>query len=305
MYLSLKFKIFSFLVWDPDRNFIVLPYVNHPITWYGILFACSFFIGYLLVRHILRKHLENFGLKDCDAKSQATTLSDRLAFLSVLGTVIGARLGHILFYEWSFYREHPLNSLKIWEGGLASHGGALGILVALSLFIWMQHRKKQVPLTILAVLDAIVIPASFVGSCIRIGNFSNQEILGMPTDVPWGVIFLHPIEGVAGIPLHPAQLYESFFYFFTSLFLFFLWKRVKKIGAGILAGSFFFLIFGFRFFIEFFKLPQSQFSFESGFLNMGQILSIPFVLLGILLLFRSRMKKKSSLFPGSEEKTCI
>lgn len=266
----------SFVV-DPNRIIFTLPYLNHPVTWYGLLFAFGFFVGYFLIRRLFAEHLNA-------EKGEATILADRISVLAIIGTVVGARLGHVFFYGWPFYREYPLEIFKVWRGGLASHGGAVGIIGALLIF-FLWHRKKFPKLTFFAILDAIVIPAAFVGGCIRIGNFINQEILGTLTNLPWGVAFLHPADGPAGVPLHPVQLFESFFYFLTFGLLLFLWRHGgKKLGAGMLSGWFFTLVFGFRFFIEFLKLPQSLLFDEAALLNMGQILSIPFFVLGVILL---------------------
>ena len=225
----------------------------------------------------------------------ATVLTDRLAMLSIIATVLGARLGHVFFYDWPIYSQQPLSILKIWEGGLASHGAAVGMLVALVLFT-LFHRRKYPFMTFLVTLDAVVVASAFVGGCIRIGNFMNQEILGLPTKLPWGVIFLRPMDGPAGIPLHPVQLYEAFFYFLVFVVLWLVWKQSKKsLGAGLLTGLFLVMVFTFRFLIEFVKLPLSQLLDERATFNMGQLLSIPFVLLGIYLLATCRRRKKAHL----------
>lgn len=281
------FHYFSFLgsfIWDPSREFFVIPFIGHPITWYGLLFAASFFGSYFIVRKLFEKSLNLF-------KTEATLLTDQLAMAVVLGTVIGARLGHVLFYEWSYYSKHLFDIFKVWEGGLASHGGVVGILIALICFTFVQ-RKKNPRITFLVTVEALVIASAFVGGSIRIGNFINQEILGIPTMLPWGVIYLHPIQPVGHLPLHPVQLYESIGYFLTAALLVFAWyKTNKKLGLGLLSGLFFILVFGFRFFMEFLKLPQSRFD-ETSFLKMGQILSIPFIITGLLLLISYKVRKK-------------
>lgn len=282
-------------VWDPPRDVFVVPFVNHPITWYGLFFAFGFFVGYFFLRYIFSIHLiQHYQYSKKQALAPSIMLADRLAVLAIIGGVFGARLGHVFFYGWPYYKEHLQDIFKVWEGGLASHGGAIGILIGLVVFtLW--NKKSYPTLTLLALLDCVVIPAAFAAGCIRIGNFINQEILGIPTDLPWGVIFLHPIDGIAGIPLHPVQLYESFFYFLVCIFLFALWKKNQQsLGKGLLTGWFFFLVFGFRFFIEFIKLPQSLVIEENQGLNMGQILSIPFVLIGLILLITYRCKKNNS-----------
>lgn len=275
------------IVWNPDRNLFVIPYLNHPITWYGFLFALGFLAGFFFIKKIFSDFLSAPGKQPAETELEASRLTDRLAILVGLGGVIGARLGHVFFYDWSYYKNHLGHILKIWEGGLASHGGALGAFIALIIFVLLS-RKHYRQLTFLAVLDAITIPAAFAGGCIRIGNFINQEITGKPTNLPWGVTFLSPVDGPRGIPLHPVQLYESFFYFLVFLFLLLLWKQNKKtLGLGVLSGWFFFLVFGFRFVIEYFKMPQNVSFDAKGWLTMGQLLSIPFILFGVLLLIRN------------------
>lgn len=277
------FSFFATFVWDCSRELFVIPFLGLPITWYGFLFALSFFGSYFLVRKLFEKSLSI-------NHTQATFLTDQLSMAVVLGTVIGARLGHVLFYEWSYYSKHFFDIFKVWEGGLASHGGVVGILISLLIFSYMQ-RKKFPALNFLVAIEALVIPAAFTSGFIRIGNFINQEILGTPTHLPWGVIYLHPVQSVGKLALHPVQLYEALGYFLTGALLLFVWNKTgKKLGLGILSGLFFILVFGFRFFIEFIKLPQSHFD-ETSFLNMGQILSLPFILVGLGLLIYYKVCK--------------
>lgn len=298
-YFSLGVEMrFGNLIWDPDRNFFVLPYIGHPVTWYGLLFAFGFMVGYFLIRKIFTDFLAGGRLSEAEAKDDAARLTDRLSMFVVLGTIIGARLGHVFFYGWPYYRERPFEIFKVWEGGLASHGGAAGVFIGLLLFIWW-NRKAYKRLTFLAVLDALVVPTAFVAGCIRIGNFINQEITGIPTDLPWGVIFMHPVDGVPGIPIHPVQLYESAAYFAVFAFLFTVWRqRAYRIGFGLLSGWFFTLVFGFRFIIEFLKMPQSEWLDVNSPVTMGQLLSIPFILSGIgLLIFYYFRTKDEAVSP--------
>ncbi|MDR3623935.1 MAG: prolipoprotein diacylglyceryl transferase [Chlamydiales bacterium] len=274
--------LFLFFYWDPPRSAFVLPWIHHPVAWYGILFACGFFLAYLLVKKIfairLRPYVE-------DSVKVAAKLTDTLTWYSVIGTVVGARLAEVFFYEWPYYSAHPWDIFKIWEGGLASHGGVLGVIVAMLYFRW--HIRKTYPsLTLITILDTAVIPGALVGSFIRFGNFINQEILGVESKVPWAVLFGHPAERVPFVPRHPVQLYEACFYFCLFIFLATLWfLKKEKLKEGVCSGLFFILLFSFRFCIEWLKLPQSAVLDES-FLNAGQYLSIPFILFGIFLLFR-------------------
>ncbi len=265
-------------VWDPDRNIFIIPYINHPVTWYGFLFALGFFISFFLIRRIFTEYLGD--------QKEASKLTDRLAFLVVVCAIIGARLGHVFFYDWPYYKAHPLAILKVWEGGLASHGSALGILVALIIFVYMSRAQKP-KVTFLVAMDALVIPVAFAGSLIRFGNFINQELTGIPTNVFWAVRFMHPVDGFPGVAVHPVQLYESFFYLVTFCVLFFLWKTKKTaLGKGALSGVFFLLVFGFRFLVDYLKVPQNEAFDANGWIVMGQVLSVPFILLGLFLLIR-------------------
>lgn len=283
------------LIWNPDRDIFVIPYINHPASWYGFLFALGFFVGFFLIRKMFADFLKDEVQQESVVRLDAVHLTDRLAFLVVLFGVVGARLAHVFFYDWHYYKVHPLTILKVWEGGLASHGGAVGIVIAILLFVYLS-RKNWPKITFLSVLDALVLPASFAGGCIRIGNFINQEITGMPTSLPWGVIFLHPLDGIAGVPLHPVQLYEAICYFFIFLFLGYLWLRNKQgLGRGVLSGWFFLLVFGSRFVLEFFKMPQNKEFDAVHSLNMGQWLSLPFILIGILLLFLYAKRRRGAV----------
>jgi prolipoprotein diacylglyceryl transferase len=246
--------------------------------------------------NINRKALENkFPGAIEKTNTLASLFADRITWFIVLGTIIGARLGHVLFYDWDYYSSNPLEILMIRKGGLASHGGTLGIMLALVLFLrWNRSRFPE--MTFIKLIDILVIPTSIAVCFIRIANFFNQEILGNPTDKPWGVIFGHAADGTAPIPRHPVQLYEAFAYLFTFIVLYTLWKvKGSCLKTGTLSGLFFILVFGSRFFLEFLKEPQSP--IDSLGLQMGQYLSIPFILFGVALLFfpkRSCSKKCSS-----------
>ncbi|MBI5731108.1 MAG: prolipoprotein diacylglyceryl transferase [Ignavibacteriales bacterium] len=242
-----------------------------PITirWYGLLFAMSFVVGYQIMMIIFKR--ENRSEHD---------LND-LVWYMILGTVLGARLGHCLFYNPDYYLSHPLEILQIWKGGLASHGAAIGILIAIYLYV---RRKKE--MSFLWVIDRIVITVALSGFFIRMGNLFNSEIIGKPTNGNWGFVFV----SVDNIPRHPAQLYEAIAYLLIFIFLLSFYFRVKgRFKNGLLFGMFLVSVFGFRFFVEFFKENQSLFE-QNLFLNMGQLLSIPFVIIGIYFLFHKDKK---------------
>ena len=232
-----------------------------------------------------RSHLEDlFPKAFYTTKDFGFFLADKLIWFVILGTLVGARLGHIIFYDWFYYSSHPLDAFKIWEGGLASHGGIAGIIIALMLY--KRFALRDFPeISFLGLLDLMVIPSTLAGAFIRIGNFFNQEIFGPPTDLPWAVLFGHPIDGSAAVPRHPTQLYEALGYFVITAILFYEWRRKSnRLRTGYLFGLCFVLVFGFRFLIEFIKMPQSSMMDES-FLQTGQILSLPFILLGLYFVF--------------------
>lgn len=237
---------------------------NFAVRWYGLLFASGFLFGYLIFNKFFKKE----GL--------TVEMLDKLTIYMALGTVIGARLGHCLFYEPDFYLSNPVEILKIWKGGLASHGAAIGILIALYLFV-RKHKKPFI-----WILDRIVVVVALGGALIRIGNLMNSEIYGVETSLPWGFVFIRNNEIV---PKHPTQIYEALTYFIVFGLLFLIYLRTRgQFRDGTLFGWFLILVFGIRFLIEYIK--EDQVPFEDGMtLNMGQWLSIPFVLLGILILY--------------------
>ncbi|MBE0538756.1 MAG: prolipoprotein diacylglyceryl transferase [Ignavibacterium sp.] len=269
--------IISSIFWNVSPEIVKLgPF---SLRWYGLLFALGFVFGYLILTKFYK----------LEKKPQADL--EQLSIYVILGTVIGARLGHCLFYDPVFYLSHPIEIIKVWEGGLASHGAAIGILISIYLI-----TKKQKDNTMLWILDRLVIVVALAAVLIRLGNLFNSEIIGKAADVPWAFIFAR----VDNVPRHPAQLYESIFYLISFITLYFTYmKTQKKLKQGYLFGLFLVLIFGFRFFVEFVKENQS--AFEQGLtLNMGQILSIPFVLAGLYFIFRkqnedSNKKMKSKI----------
>lgn len=278
----------GWLFWDPDPVAFYIPYFNHPIAWYALFFVGGFIAGFwILVPILQRKLIELCPESAPTARSESISYVDGLTWCIIIGTLVGARLGHVFFYDWPRYQANPLEILKTWEGGLASHGGTVGVLLAV--YLYYRYRKKQYPsLSFLNLLDMLSIPVALVAVCIRLGNFANQEILGTPTTLPWGIVFGHPIGHTPTHgPLHPAQLYEAAAYLFTFLLLLAIWKRKGTvIRPGFLIGLFFTLIFGFRFIIEFWKMHQGMMIDES-ILQTGQYLSIPFIALGVGLILYS------------------
>ena len=248
--------------WDVSPLIFEIGFLK--LRWYGLFFALSFVIGYQIVEKVFKR--EGKPLKDLES----------LTMTMVLSTIIGARLGHCLFYSPEYYLANPLKILMVWEGGLASHGGTIGILIGL----WLFTRKRK-NFDYMWLLDRIAWPTALSAALIRMGNLFNSEILGRATDVSWAFVF----QRIDQIPRHPAQLYESISYFviFIIMTLMYL-KKGGEIKPGRLLGVFLTLIFSARFFIEFIK--ENQVGFEQSMtLNMGQLLSIPFVLAGLYLLF--------------------
>lgn len=271
---------FAAIYWDPKPEIFVVPVVNWPILWYGVLFAIGFAVGFPIFVSILTRFLGESHRKE------AVAITDKLTLYMIVGTIVGARVGHFLFYEDpGHYLQNPMEIFKIWEGGLASHGAAVGIIVALVLFC---RKLKHPKLNWIRLLDFVCVPTAFAAFCIRIGNFINQEILGTPSSLPWAVVFGHPADRSYPVPRHPVQLYEAAVYLVV---FYVLWRLTFKESYlhqnGKLIGLFLILVFGFRFFVEFLKTEQSRILFDSP-LTMGQMLSVPVVLLGIYFFARKR-----------------
>jgi prolipoprotein diacylglyceryl transferase len=253
------------LIWNIDPE--IFNFGPIAPRWYGLLFALGFVLGYLIMVQIYRN------------ERQPEENLSRLFLYILLGTVIGARLGHVLFYQPDYYLARPWEILMIWQGGLASHGGFTGVLIALYLYL-----KKYSEMSFLELSDRLVIASLPAASLIRIGNFFNSEILGVPSNLPWAIIFLR----VDNIPRHPAMLYESLVYAFVFAAVYIAyWKTdISKIPGRILGASFV-VCFTARVLIEFVKEEQVPFE-QAMLLNMGQLLSIPFILTGIFLLYRRK-----------------
>ena len=260
--------ILSFIHWNVSPEIFSMGPIH--VRWYGLMFALGFLFGYHHVEKMF-KH-ENEDQKWLES----------LFIYLIVATVVGARLGHVFFYGWEYYSQHPIEILYVWQGGLASHGGVLGIIIAM--ILWSVKISKR---NLLWVLDRIVVPSVLVGALIRFGNLMNSEIYGNPTTLPWGFIFERNHETVAK---HPTQIYESLSYLFTFGVLWFMyWKTKAKSYQGLLTGVFFVFVFGTRFCIEFIKEVQE--SFEKGMsLDMGQWLSIPFILTGTILIILALKK---------------
>jgi phosphatidylglycerol---prolipoprotein diacylglyceryl transferase len=237
--------------------------------WYGVLFAMAFMLSYVVMKRVFMT--EKKSIADLD----------RLTLYMMFGTVIGARLGHVLFYEPHLLLDDPFEVIAIWHGGLASHGGALGIITGLYLF----HRALP-GYSMTWLLDRLAIMAALSGMCIRLGNLMNSEIIGRPTDLPWGFWFMR----IDAQPLarHPTQVYEALVCLVLFIGLWLLYRRgVARRQPGMLIGLFMVLLFSSRFAIEFLK--EHQVDFEASLpLDMGQLLSLPFIVAGAAFLVSSR-----------------
>jgi len=271
----------SSILWDVSPALFDLG--SFQIRYYSVFFALAFIVGYFIVKTFYKK--ENIPVSELD----------NLTVYVVIGGLAGARLGHCLFYDWAYFSN---NILEIFlpvsfspdfhftgYQGLASHGGAIGIIIALLLF-----KRKSTKKSFFWVIDRVAVPTGFAGALIRMGNLMNSEIYGHHTDLPWGFIFARNGETV---PSHPTQIYEAICYVITSIVLLRLYKVERFRNAkGFLLGVFFIMIFTARFFIEFVK--ENQVSFEEAMkLNMGQWLSVPVVLAGIGLVIWSLKRQKA------------
>ncbi|MGE0078421.1 MAG: prolipoprotein diacylglyceryl transferase [Bacteroidales bacterium] len=259
----------AYIPWNIDPEIFRLgPFA---VRYYGLMWAIAFYLGYI----VFNKFVKREGL--------SAEFLDSLTMYMVIGTVIGARLGHCFFYEPAYYLSHPFEIIKIWKGGLASHGAAIGILISLYLFA----RKHKVPM--IYVVDRVVITVALGGAFIRLGNLMNSEIYGVETTLPWGFIFQQNNEI---FPKHPTQLYEALSYFLIFFILYFYYRKHEgKTKTGFIFGVFLILLFAARFLIEYVKEPQVEFE-KTMALNMGQWLSVPFILAGVFFVAYSYMKPR-------------
>lgn len=258
------------IVWDVAPEIFKIDVFGKELgpRYYGLMFILGFMIGYFYLKKI-------FLTMGRQAEVEVSMLLNYVVF----GTIIGARLGHCLFYDPAFYLSRPWEILFVWNGGLASHGGYLGLFTGVFLFLYQVKG-----LSFMWLMDRVAPPALLTGAFIRVGNLFNSEMIGEPTDLPWGVVF-QQLGPEFSEPRHPAQIYEAIGYFFISLLLFFLVKRFSATWKpGRILGVTFALGWSWRFGVEFCKINQMD--WEAGLpLNMGQMLSIPFIILGVLMFF--------------------
>lgn len=281
-------SLLGWIYWDPNPIAFYIPYLNWPIYIYALCFVFGLICGYLILIPILQKTIvQSSDVSEKEAHKKAYSLADKMIWYIIIGMVVGARLGHVFLYDWDLYKYHLWSILNIREGGLASHGGTIGILFAL-FFFYRSLQKEYPKITFPALVDMVAIPTGFAIMWIRIGNFFNQEIIGSPSSMPWAILFGHPREGGKMEPRHPVQLYEALAYLLIFCFLYMLWrKKSDKLHPGFISGLFFILVFSARFVLEFFKAPQEAI-IDQSFLQIGQYLSIPLILFGMVLLYKSR-----------------
>ena len=284
----------NFITWTADPILLDTSFID--IRWYSLMFLLGFLGGYKIVEKIF-KH-----------EGAPESWLGSLLLWVMAGTIIGARLGHVFFYEWDQYSQNPIEIFNVWEGGLASHGGTLGVMLAV--FIFSKHTAKR---RVIWTLDRLAVAVAMVAGLIRLGNLFNHEIYGHATDVPWAFSFISNISnwkaGAAPIftaPSHPTQLYEALCYFaLFGVLMWLYWRKNAQERQGLLLGIFFVGVFGSRFLIEFVKNNQVAWE-ESMTLNMGQWLSIPFVLIGIALIIYAMKRPRIALeypnkFPGESK----
>ncbi len=264
----------AYITWDMNPEFLPGLFENLPIhpRWYGVLFALGFIFGFKILEKIFKN------------ENAPENWIDSIFIYVMIGTVVGARLGHVFFYGWDYYSQHPAEILMIWEGGLASHGATIG-----NIFVIWLWSKRVAHKNTLWTLDRVVITIALAGALIRLGNFFNSEIVGKPSDLPWAVLFKNSYE-YGDVPRHPTQIYEALAYLIIFVVLYTdYWRRQKGQQLGYIFGKFLVLIFGFRFFVEFLKENQEAFE-EDMALNMGQWLSIPLVIIGAYFMWASRKR---------------
>ncbi len=271
----------NFIHWDIDPEITKIGFIS--VRYYSLLFVSGLMASFYVLKEFYKK------------EQLDTELLDKLFIYMGIGTILGARIGHCIFYEWFYFKDHLLEIIIPFQEingsyeftgfmGLASHGAGIGIILSVILYSFMNKQK------VFSVLDKMAVATPLIGAFIRIGNLMNSEIIGKSTNVSWGFIF----EQVDKLPRHPAQLYEAFAYLLIFFIILFLYRKYsQKVRAGFYAGVFLSLTFIARFFIEFIKENQEVFEQDMS-LNMGQWLSIPYIFIGIALIFWSLLKTKAT-----------
>lgn len=255
-------------VWNIDP--VMVSMFGLKIHWYGALFALAIMAGFQVMKSIYQR------------EDKPVESLDSLLMYAVIGIIVGARLFHVVFYDPHYYLANPGEIIAVWKGGLASHGGGLGVIIA----VYFYTKRHQI--NFMWLLDRLAIATALFGFFVRTANFFNSEILGKPSDVPWAVIF----ERIDMLPRHPVMLYEAFSYLAIFVLLFWLYRQTD-IGKykGLLLGLFLCLVFTARFVLEFFKVHQAEYSADF-LINTGQLLSIPFLMVGIFLVIKGLRQRR-------------
>lgn len=256
------------IVWDVPKG---IEFFGFEIRFYSLMFAIAYILGY----QIMKKIFLDEGVK--------LEVLDSLFMYSMISMIIGARLGHVFFYDWDYYSQNLSEIPKIWHGGLASHGAAIGMILT---FIYFAKYVAKKPA--LWLLDRMSLTVALAGVFIRLGNLMNSEIVGKATDLPWAFVFKNAYLPDPMTPRHPSQLYESFGYLVTFGVLWYIFNKTdKKKYLGYVFGVFLAMLWSVRFLVEFVKENQEAFE-DQMTLNMGQILSIPLIMIGVYLIYSSK-----------------
>jgi prolipoprotein diacylglyceryl transferase len=265
------------IVWDVPKGIEIGPLT---IRYYSLMFAIAYLLGYQVIKKIF------------ESEKVKLELLESLFMYTMISMIVGARLGHVFFYDWDYYSQNLSEIPKVWHGGLASHGAAIAMILT---FIYFSKKVSKTPP--LWLLDRMGIVVALAGFFIRMGNLMNSEIIGKASDLPWAFVFKNAYVIDPMTPRHPSQIYEALGYLITFGVLFYLyWKTDKKNKLGYLFGVFLAMLWSVRFAIEFVK--ENQEAFEDGMLlNMGQILSIPLIIIGLYLVFT---KRKTYIYNGKK-----
>ena len=269
----------SSIVWAVDPT--IFEIAGREIRWYGLMWGLGFILAYKYAEWLFKR------------EKYPEEWVDKLFVYALVSVVLGARLGHCLFYQWDYYTSNPVEILKIWEGGLASHGGVFGVIFA----AWL-YSKKITKQSVWWLFDRIIPSVAVLCFCIRFGNLMNSEIFGFPTDMPWGFEFVRSREWqhlYKGQACHPTQIYEMLYCLTAGVVSYVMYHKFHlQKYVGLITGVSLLIFFGTRLALEFMKNPQV--AEEVGMtLNIGQLLSLPLIALGLYLIWKSRTARELSV----------
>jgi phosphatidylglycerol:prolipoprotein diacylglycerol transferase len=289
----------AYFFWNPNPIAFKIPYLDVSIYWYSLFFAIGFYGAVLITRSLIVGRAKALCGENAVNFQVIDNFVEKLSLYCFGGMLLGARLGHVLFYDAAYYTIHPAEIFQIWHGGLSSHGATVGLLLALWLFSRKTYTDSYLPRKE-NLLDVASIASAFAAFCIRCGNFFNQEIIGTQTFVPWAVIFGTPVDGLDSIPRHPVQLYEAFVSLLLLIGFCLYGRKGRWASSGKVAGLYLCLTFSSRMILEAFKAPVC--AFDASYFHMGQLLSLPFIGLGVLLMVRaSVLKSKERIAPRNKK----